>query len=172
MVEIFQAEPETHAASVRELFWEYFQWGNQKLNEEFAVNFDIASMLEQEIVELGKFLPPDGRLLLGQVDGQLAATACLKKLSGTVGEVKRMYVRPAFRRHGLGRALLGRLEEEGHRIGYQHLRLDSARFMTEAHALYHSLGFEDIPPYEGTEIPKDFQVHWVFMEKVLAPVIV
>ena len=52
-------------------------------------------------------------------------------------------------------------------IGYQLIRLDSARFMKEAHQLYRSTGFKEITAYEGSEIPKKFQEHWVFMELAL-----
>ena len=57
-----------------------------------------------------------------------------------------------------------RLIEEARSMGYDRMRLDSARFMKAAHVLYHSLGFHDIEPYEGSEIPLEFQHYWVFME--------
>jgi len=78
-----------------------------------------------------------------------------------------MYVRPHARNRGLGRALLNQLLEEARRIKYEQLRLDSAGFMTEAHQLYRSTGFREIEAYEGSEIPKEFQNHWIFMERDL-----
>jgi GNAT superfamily N-acetyltransferase len=75
-----------------------------------------------------------------------------------------MYVRPAFRRKGIGRALAQRLISEARGIGYASIRLDSTRFMKAAHALYRSLGFREIEPYPESEIPPEFQSHWVFME--------
>jgi GNAT superfamily N-acetyltransferase len=87
----------------------------------------------------------------------------MRKLGKDMGEIKRMYVRSAIRRRGVGRALVRRLLDEAHAIGYQRIRLDSARFMKQAHALYRSFGFREIEPYEGSEIPKEFQVHWIFM---------
>lgn len=79
-----------------------------------------------------------------------------------------MYVRPEFRGKGVGRALLDRLITEAREVGYQRMRLDSARFMHVAHTLYRSMGFQDIPAYEGSEVPREFQAHWLFMEKTLA----
>ena len=78
-----------------------------------------------------------------------------------------MYVRPGNRQQGLGRALLNRLLEEACQIGYERVRLDSARFMTEAHHLYRTTGFTEIGAYEGSEIPKELREHWIFMENVL-----
>ncbi len=98
---------------------------------------------------------------------RVAGIACLKKLRKDIGEIKRMYVRPGFRGKGLGRALLETLIAEAKEIGYPAVRLDSARFMKEAHALYQSAGFGEIEPYPESEIPPEFQKHWVFMERLL-----
>jgi GNAT superfamily N-acetyltransferase len=76
-------------------------------------------------------------------------------------------VRLGHRKAGLGRTLLNQLLQEARHIGYQLVRLDSAQFMREAHQLYRSIGFKEIAPYEGSEIPKEFQEHWVFMEMAL-----
>jgi GNAT superfamily N-acetyltransferase len=167
MIQIIIANKEQYAQPIRELFWEYLQWGNVKLNEEFGFQFDIAAMLEEDMNTLGKFMPPQGRLLLGYVDDQPMGIACLKVLTKTIGEVKRMYVRPQARNQGLGRALLNQLTEEARQIGYKRIRLDSARFMTKAHKLYRSAGFREIEAYEGSEIPKEFQKNWIFMEMEL-----
>ena len=48
-------------------------------------------------------------------------------------------------------------------MNYEELRLDSAGFMSAAHSVYRTAGFREIPPYEGSEIPKEYQKHWVFM---------
>lgn len=168
-VQIIIADPEQHALQIRELFWEYLQWANAKLTAEFNVSFDIAAMLEGDMQDLGKFMPPGGRLLLGYAGKDLAGIACLKQLTPRIGEIKRMYVRPTNRKTGLGRAMLNRLLQEAQSVGYHIVRLDSARFMKEAHQLYRSTGFEEIAAYAGSEIPKEFHGHWVFMEMTLAP---
>jgi GNAT superfamily N-acetyltransferase len=167
MTEVIIADKEQHAQQIRELFWEYLQWGNIRLNEEFNVKFDIAAMLEDDMHHLNKFMAPKGRLLLGFSDDQLAGIACLKELTSDIGEIKRMYVRPEHRGKGIGQTLLNRLLEESGQIGYRRVRLDSARFMKEAHQMYKKIGFKDIDAYEGSEIPKEFQKHWVFMEILL-----
>jgi GNAT superfamily N-acetyltransferase len=167
--QVIIADKEQHAPQIRELFWEYLQWANGRVNEEFKVSFDIASMLEEDMQDLDKFMPPKGRLLLGYIGEDLAGIACLKALTPSIGEVKRMYVRPGHRKAGLGRTLLNQLLQEARHIRYQLVRLDSAQFMREAQQLYRSVGFKEIAAYEGSEIPKDFQKHWVFMEMALEP---
>lgn len=167
MLQIISANRNQHAQPIRELFWEYLQWANAKVEENFGVSFDIAAMLEEDMSTLSKFMPPGGRLLLGSVEDQLMGLACLKALTNSIGEIKRMYVRPQARKRGLGRALLNELLEQAHQIGYERIRLDSARFMTEAHQLYRTSGFREIEAYEGSQIPKEFQNHWLFMERDL-----
>jgi GNAT superfamily N-acetyltransferase len=167
MISVHQAETEEDQSQVRELFWEYLQWANERLNEEFGVNLDIETMLEQGMAELEIFLPPHGRLLLATEDSRTAGIACLKRIREGMGEVKRMYVRPEFRGQGIGRVLLEALVAEARQIGYQTVRLDSTRFMKAAHSLYRSAGFQEIEPYPESEIPPEFHRHWVFMEKQL-----
>jgi GNAT superfamily N-acetyltransferase len=168
IVKVITADKDLHAGQIRELFWEYLQWANGKVNEEFGVNFEIEALLEEDMLHLDKFMPPAGRLLLGYAEERLAGIACLKYLSPGIGEIKRMYVRPEYRKMGLGRALIDRLLEEATQIGYEIVRLDSARFMGDAHRLYRRVGFSEIEAYEGSEIPVEFQGHWIFMEMELS----
>jgi GNAT superfamily N-acetyltransferase len=93
---------------------------------------------------------------------------CIRRIRNDIGEIKRMDIRPKFRRKGYGRAMLEYLLEEGKTIGYPKIRLDSARFMHESHALYQSSGFLEIEPYPESEIPREIQEHWIFMEKVIS----
>ena len=167
MNHIIIADQDQHTQAIRELFWEYLQWANGKVEQNFGVSFDIAAMLEEDMNNLDKFMSPKGCLSLGYGEDRPIGIACLKTLSGTIGEVKRMYVRPEARNQGLGRALLYRLLEEARQIGYELIRLDSARFMTETHELYRTSGFREIEAYEGSEIPQEFQKNWLFMEREL-----
>lgn len=167
MLKICQAETSEHRDHVRALFWEYLQWANAMVGREFGITFDIETMLEHDMDELSKFFPPSGRLLLAEHDNEVAGIVCLRKLGDDTGEVKRMYVRPAYRGKGIGRALVEALLAGAGHTGYTRVRLDSAKFMLAAHSLYRSLGFEEITAYDGSEVPLEFQAHWIFMEKTL-----
>jgi hypothetical protein len=72
------------------LFWKYLRWATAKVEKEFEISLDIATIIEQDMNTLDKLMPPKGRLMLGYVENQLAGIACLKTLTDRIGEVKRM----------------------------------------------------------------------------------
>jgi len=86
-------------------------------------------------------------LLLAMVDGQLAGCVALRRFTAEIGEMKRLYLSPAFRGTGLGRELAGQLMAEATDAGYKLLRLDSMPRMERAIAMYRGLGFYEIPRY-------------------------
>ena len=167
MPRIYQVQSDKDNANVRDLFWEYLQWLELRVNEEFGDSIDFKSVFEQDMLELEKFSPPCGRLLLAEYEGQVAGLACLRKIREDIVEIRRMYVRPEFRGKRIGRTLLDSLIIESRAIGYVSMRLYSGRFMTEAHSLYRSAGFQEIDPYPECEVPVDFHPNLVFMEKKL-----
>ena len=162
-----QADAEQDTAHVRDLFWAYLQWVNACLNEQYGIDLDIAAMLEHDMATLDIFLPPQGRLLLAFDGHQAVGVACLRRIRQGIAEIKRMYVRLAYRRRRVGRRLLEALLHEARAMGCRAMRLDSPRFMVEAHALYRSAGFYEIDEYPEVEIAPQYRQHWVFMEKRL-----
>lgn len=126
--------------------------------------FDAESILAHDMETLDIFMPPQEFLLLASDDGALAGCACVRTIGNRVAELKRMYVRPAFRRKGIGHLLVDQTISTVKQLGYAALRLDSAGFMADALSLYRACGFQDRPPYEESEIPPEYREHWVFME--------
>lgn len=107
---------------------------------------------EQELAELpGDYAAPRGALLLAFVDGTVAGCCALRPLDTAdypnASEMKRLYVRPAFRGLGLGRQLAEAILDAARVGGYDHVLLDTLDDMEAARTLYGDLGFEDIPPY-------------------------
>jgi putative acetyltransferase len=96
----------------------------------------------------GKYAPPAGRLLLAEITGQPGGCVALRGMSEDVGEMKRLYVRPAYRNRMLGRQLAEAATVAASQIGYRIIRLDTLTSMTAARGLYRSLGFQIIPPYD------------------------
>jgi putative acetyltransferase len=90
---------------------------------------------------------PRLRFFLLMVGGEPAGCGALRALEPRVGELKRMYLRPAYRGRGLSRLLLGALEAEARATGIAELRLETGPRHVEALALYRSSGYEDIPKY-------------------------
>ncbi len=115
-------------------------------------NFDA------ELADLpGEYAGPRGALLLATVDGEVAGCGALRALAdadyANACEMKRLYVRPAFRRFGLGRLLAQALMDRGLQAGYSNLLLDTLDDMEAARGLYAGLGFEEIAPYYYNPIP-------------------
>jgi putative acetyltransferase len=140
-----QVESPPQIAQARELFIEYGQ----------SLGFSLCFQnFDKELAELpGDFAPPEGRLLLAEWDGQLAACVALHKLHPGICEMKRLYLRPQFRGQGLGRALAERIIVVARQIGYQHMRLDTVEpVMKDAVAMYRKLGFKEIAPYRPNPI--------------------
>jgi ribosomal protein S18 acetylase RimI-like enzyme len=91
-------------------------------------------------------------LLLAEVEGSVAGCAGVREFAPGVGELKRLYVRAAFRGHGLGRALSEEAIARARDAGFATLRLDTLPTMQAAAALYRSLGFREIPPYRHNPV--------------------
>jgi putative acetyltransferase len=107
---------------------------------------------EDELASLpGDYAAPQGALLLAFVDGALAGCGAFRPLPdvdyANACEMKRLYVRRAFRRFGLGRLLAQALLDKAKEAGYSVMLLDTLDDMESARGLYASLGFETIPPY-------------------------
>ena len=140
-----QVESPQQIAQARELFLEYAQ----------SLGFSLCFQnFDQELAGLpGDYAPPEGRLLLAEYDGQLAACIALHKLGPDICEMKRLYLRPQFRGKGLGRALAERIISEARAVGYRHMRLDTVEpVMRDAVAMYRKLGFKEVASYRANPI--------------------
>ena len=97
-----------------------------------------------------KYGPPEGCLFLLRVDGRIAGCGGMKKLDEGRCELKRMYIRPAFRGLGLGRDMAGRIIAAARAAGYGQMLLDTLPFLQAAQGLYRSLGFREIGRYNDS----------------------
>ena len=129
--------------ALREIFREYAD----------GLGVDLCfQQFDQELAGLpGEYAAPRGALLLATVDGAVAGCCALRPLDSAdypnAAEMKRLYVRKAFRGFGLGRQLAEAILDAARQAGYACVLLDTLDDMEAARALYDELGFEDIPPY-------------------------
>ena len=160
MLTILQAETAEDITTARQLIEEYAAW------LEFKLCFQG---FEEEMRSMpGKYAPPAGRLLLALWDGKSAGVIALRPLEEPgVCEMKRLYVRPEFRGHQIGRILAERVIAEAAEIGYSRMRLDTiSGKMDSAIAMYRALGFAEINPYYQTPVGET-----LFMELALKPTV-
>ena len=139
-MQIFQANGDEDIQRARVLF------------EEYASDLSISPCFQnfdQELKNLpGDYASPDGRLLLATENDQLAGCVALRKLGPSVCEIKRLFIRPAYRGKGLGKVLVEWIIDEARKLGYTTMRLDTLPGrMDKAISLYQSIGFVEIGPY-------------------------
>ncbi|WP_027997038.1 GNAT family N-acetyltransferase [Simplicispira psychrophila] len=136
-------------AAARTLFREYAA----------SLNVDLCFQgFDAELAHLpGEYGPSRGQLLLAWVGGALAGCCALRPLDScdypNAGEMKRLYVRKAFRGFGIGRELADATLDAARQIGYACVLLDTLDDMEAARALYTDLGFVEIPPYYHNPLP-------------------
>lgn len=148
-IELLPADTPALLASARELFREYA--------DGLGVDLCFQNFEEELAVLPGPYADPGGALLVALVDGQPAGCGALRPLPEAdypnACEMKRLFVRRAFRRFGLGRLLTQQLLDLATGAGYSTLLLDTLDDMEAARGLYASLGFEEIPPYYFNPLP-------------------
>jgi len=130
---------------VRTLFGEYSRLVSEALCFQ---NFD------QELEALpGLYAPPAGVLLIARDAEKAAGCVALKQLDPASGEMKRMYVRDAYRGTGLGRRLALAVIDEARKRNYRRVVLDTLPKLAPAIALYRDLGFRETGPYLAAPTP-------------------
>ena len=124
-----------------------------------SLELDLAFQnFDDELAHLpGDYAAPRGALLLAYVDGALAGCCALRPLDNAdipnAAEMKRLYVRRAFRGFGLGRQLAETILDAARQAGYASVLLDTLDDMEAARNLYSDLGFQSIEPYYHNPIP-------------------
>lgn len=131
--------------AIRTLFKEYLD----------SLGLDLSFQnVDAELAALpGLYAPPQGALLIAERDGHPIGIGAMRPLPDGTAEMKRMYLRPAARGTGAGRALATALIEAARDAGYTIMRLDTQRDFTAAVALYRSLGFRETARYNDNPLP-------------------
>jgi putative acetyltransferase len=144
MFELTDAATDEDLTIIRYLFREYAA----------TLGFDLCFQdFNAELAGLpGDYAPPRGRLILARCSAEPAGCIALRPLADDICEMKRLYVRPHYRAHHLGRLLSESIIVTAREAGYRAMRLDTVPGMLKAITLYRSLGFREIPPYRHNPI--------------------
>ncbi len=149
LIDIRLAEGAADIAAIRELFADY--------QTDIGIDLCFQGFADELAALPGDYAPPAGALLLATVDGQPAGCCALRPLLNTdhldACEMKRLFVRRAFRGFGLGRLLVERIMTLGQLAGYTTILLDTLSDMEAARALYQEAGFVEVAPYYHNPIP-------------------
>jgi len=145
-IELVHATEREQIEQVRQLFLEYAA----------SLGFSLCFQnFDEELSNLpGHYQEPAGCLLLALCDGQPAGCVALRPLEKSICEMKRLYVRPAFRSMRIGKKLVDRVISEARSKSYQRMRLDTVvSEMKNAVEIYRRIGFQEIPPYRSNPLP-------------------
>ena len=169
MVEITVSQSAAQLQQVRELSRGYVAW-LVELDKSLGVyDPEVYRAYGYEGGEAqlpGEYGPPDGCLLLAVVDSRPAGCIALRRFDASTCEMRMLFVHPEFQGLGVGRALAVGLLEEGRKMGYSSMCLETSPYMVSAHRLYASLGFREVGQYyDRDDSLKDIKV---FMERRLA----
>jgi len=124
-----------------------------ELGERFEGGFDERN---SAVADPAEFAPPSGAFLLASIDGRPVACGGLKLVGPDVGYIKRMWVDASLRGLGLGRRMLGALEDAAADLGCRAVQLETNRSLKEAIALYRSSGYEEVAPFND----EHYAHHW------------
>jgi ribosomal protein S18 acetylase RimI-like enzyme len=144
-VKLGKPQNDVELAAVKALFEEYAR----------SLNFSLCFQgFDQEMATFpAKYAPPTGALLLATVEEQPAGAVALWQQAPGICEMKRLYVRPEFRGHALGRRLAESIVAEGKAMGYRAMRLDTIKSsMATAKAMYQRMGFREVEAYYDSPI--------------------
>lgn len=149
-IKIIPAATDVQFNEIRTLFREYAT--------QLSVDLDFQGFPEELATLPGHYAPPLGALFLAMDGESVAGCVAMKSLGHGVCEMKRLYVRPKFRKKGIGRMLAGEVVRHALQLGYHRIRLDTLASLIEAMDLYRSMGFKEIPPYYDN--PLSGVVYW------------
>jgi ribosomal protein S18 acetylase RimI-like enzyme len=167
MIEIVPAQTGDALEHIITLSHEYVTWMLAEIRQHYP-ELDINEFTSEHDYDdirkkfPGEHIPPAGCLLIALTEGKVSGCIALGKLTKTIGEMRTLYVRPAFRGAGVARRLVEAALTEARNFGYSYVRLDTLGFMDSAQKLYRSFGFYDIAPYR--ELSASLKQYICFLE--------
>ncbi|MFN8831179.1 MAG: GNAT family N-acetyltransferase [Labrys sp. (in: a-proteobacteria)] len=151
-----------------DLVTDYVNWCRERYKDDvwFVDQALSHQSLDAELRDLArKYSLPHGRAFIARADGVVCGCGAYRWIGTDIVEMKRLFVHAGFAGKGFGRELCRALMTAAKQDGCRFMRLDTARKLHEAIALYTSLGFRQIAPYN--DYPPELMEHIIFLERAL-----
>jgi GNAT superfamily N-acetyltransferase len=149
----------------------YVEWLEACIRRDFGLELSamlggpVPDYVAAALDKLCAAQPPQGVFYIVRWKGEAAGMGGVRRLADGASEMKRVFVLPDHRGHGLGADIVRRLIADSDAFGYATMRLDTGPFMGSAHRLYEAEGFRDRDAYDGAEVPAELHHNWRFMER-------
>lgn len=177
-IAVTAADPDAQRSALKTLLEEYHAWLASEAREWAAEQESTTAALPEEeydpaaeaVEDRETLADPDADVqeFLAFYEGDAAGVVLLYGVSGEMAEFKRLYVRPAYREHGIGRALCRAAIEAAGEQGYGTVGLTTPPWSEGAHALYEDLEFGYTDPYPETKLPAHLHENALFMRRELS----
>jgi len=182
-VNIIPFDEVRHKERLYDLFREYSAWGKKQIQETYGFDHEIIlggpveDIFQKVIPVFISLKPPDGIILILEVDGEAMGMGRLSKLEEGIVEINNMFVSSEQRGKGYGKMMLRSLEDKAHEFGYSTVRLDTGTFNVAAHQMYRKAGYVETEYYgsahygrvarDYTEEGRIYYANKIYMEKKL-----
>jgi GNAT superfamily N-acetyltransferase len=170
MVDLVPLDISVHKEDFLLLNCETMRWHFDEFLERYQIDlYSVVGKTPQEMAESSietyrGLKPPEGIFYLAYIENKIAGMGAIRKLDNELGEIKRMWNRPQFRRRGVGRLIVNSLLEKGKEFGCTWFGLNTPKFSI-AHHLYKSVGFEFVDVFPAVDIGNKLRPYYLFMEK-------
>ena len=149
---------------LQELLKEYHEWMETMVRSKTDASYDATTSVADDLRDVANPATACRAWITEYGSADAAGCGLLYGVSEDMAELKRLYVRPSQRGHGVGRTLTATLIDVATECGYGTLALTTPPWSHAAHALYDSLGFERTGPYPETRLPEQYHDGAIFMQ--------
>ena len=150
-------------SALRAILRAYMDKVSTDMVELSGIYVDPGSAIEETLLHLGNYLPPDGAVILAHRSDNLVGCGFLRRIRPDAAEIKRLFVVPEARGVGLGGRLVSCIIRRADEMDFRELYLDTAHFMRDASRLYQRFGFQMIDRYPENANPPDYAPFLHFM---------
>jgi len=165
-----------HREDYYDMLYEYFTWYDKEILDHYGFHLFPNGIVKPIVNEYAPswtaLKPPEGVVLILQVDGKNAGTCRVNILEKGVGEINNLYIYPQYRRMGYSTKMMDKIEDAARDCGFNILRLDHGVFNVPAHRLYEKLGYKVIARYTEksileNDVTQSYYDEMVYMKKIL-----